>query len=201
MAKQVVRSRRSVEDRSREICLIAARLIREKGFDATSMNDIAQAVSLTKAGLYYYTTGKHDLLYRIIDLAMTIVETEIVRPCLEIDDPLERIERIVLNHALQVCQEDVGALAILTSETNCLPEVERREIIARKRVYLDVVRGTLCELRDQGRLRDLDPTIAALNLFSTLLGIGRWYSAGGTLDAEQVAKEVCKFALRGLIVE
>ena len=53
--------RSAAKDKAAEVLMTAADLMYHNGFDATSMKDIAKAVNLTKAGLYYYTKGKHDL--------------------------------------------------------------------------------------------------------------------------------------------
>ena len=53
-----------------EIYRAAALLICEKGYDATSMNDIAEAVGLTKAGIYHHIEGKKDLLFSIMNFGM-----------------------------------------------------------------------------------------------------------------------------------
>ena len=53
-------------NRLAEIYRAAASLICEKGYDATSMNDIAEAVGLTKAGIYHHIEGKKDLLFRCL---------------------------------------------------------------------------------------------------------------------------------------
>jgi AcrR family transcriptional regulator len=189
----------AAEDRAAEIFRKAAKLMCRQGFDATSMKDIADAVSMTKAGLYYYTQSKHDLLYRIIDFAMQTVESEVVTPCREIDDPRERIEAMIRRH-VQVVTDDSEALSILTDEVHCLPEPQRDVILRRKRSYLDFVRSSLEELKQQGRLRDLDTTIAAFNLFAIVLGIARWHRSGGRLSDVQIADEICAFILGGLLV-
>ncbi|MBX3437007.1 MAG: TetR family transcriptional regulator, partial [Planctomycetaceae bacterium] len=176
----------SVEDRTAEICRTAAKIICEKGFDAASMNDIASAVNLTKAGLYYYTTGKQDLLFRIIDFAMSLVEERVVQVCAGIDDPRVRLERMIRNHVLLVA-DGGGQISILSDEVNCLPQPQRKAIIQRKRHYLGFVRETLRELEASGELQDLNPDIAALNIFATISGVARWYRQGGKLSSEGVA--------------
>ncbi|MGE0375434.1 MAG: TetR/AcrR family transcriptional regulator [Planctomycetaceae bacterium] len=190
----------SVEDRTAEICRTAAKVICEKGFDAASMNDIAAAVNLTKAGLYYYTTGKLDLLYRIVEFAMTLVEEQVVQPCAAIEDPQERLQQMIRNHVILVA-EGGGQISILSDEVNCLPPRERRAIIERKRQYLDFVRETMRELKAAGHLQNLNPDIAALNLFATISGVARWYRQGGKLSPEGVADEVVKFLLGGILQE
>ncbi|MFC1734632.1 TetR/AcrR family transcriptional regulator [Candidatus Hydrogenedentota bacterium] len=183
-----------------EIGRAAAKIIRKKGFDATSMNDIAKAVGLTKAGLYYYTSSKQELLYKISSFAMDKVEEEVVKPCLEIAEMKKRL-RLIINRQIQISVETGGEFTILTNEVNCLLPTHRREIIGRKRDYLNVVRDTLKELKVSGELRNLDITVAALNLFATILGMARWYRHDGKYSPERISEEVTDFILGGLLLK
>jgi len=185
-------------DRLDEIVKTAAFVIHRQGYDATSMNDIADAVKLTKAGLYYYTRGKQDLLFMIIKWAMDLVESEILQPCGEIEDPEERLHAIVRNH-LETMLVDGGVVAILTVEVDKLAADHRAEIKARHRIYLDLVRDTLTELKERGRLRPADPMIGALNMFATILGVARWYQPGGHLAQELVIDEITSYVLGALL--
>src|SRR5437667_10010682 len=76
----------------------AAQLIHEKGYDATSMNDIARAVDLTKAGLYYYIRGKQELLFKIMNFGMDRLEEEVIRPASAAADPEERLRNVHARH-------------------------------------------------------------------------------------------------------
>ncbi len=192
--------RSAAEDRAAQVLMTAADLIFRNGFDATSMNDIAQAVNLTKAGLYYYTKGKDDLLYKIMAFAMDCVERDIVAPCREIQEPEERLRQIILHH-LNVIFVTGGAITILTEEVNKLANAQKQIIVARKREYLDLVRDTLGQLKESGRLRDLDITIAALNMFATILGVARWHKPKGRLTKDQIAAETTEFILAGLLLD
>ena len=190
--------RSAAEDRAAEVLMTAADLIHRNGFDATSMNDIAKAVNLTKAGLYYYTKGKDDLLYKIMTFAMDCVERDIITPCREISDPEQRLRGIIRNHVNSILVSG-GALTVLTEELNKLPAVHKRKIIGRTRLYLELVRDTLQELKKSSRLRDLDITVAALNLFAAVLGVARWYNPKGRLSSDRVANEIARFVLAGLL--
>jgi len=190
--------RSAAEDRAAEVLMTAADLIYRNGFDATSMNDIASAVKLTKAGLYYYTKGKGDLLFKIMNFAMDCVERDIMAPCQEIVEPESRLRGIIERH-LNVIFVTGGAITVLSEEVNKLSPPQKRTIIGRKRQYLDLVRDTLVELRDSGRLRDVDVTVAALNLFATVLGVARWYDPKGRFSSAGIAEETTRFILAGLL--
>ena len=67
------------------------------------------------------------------------------------------------------------------------------------RLYFDLVRDTLRELRAAGRLRDIDPTVATFSLIGTILWLPRWFRQNGRLSQEQVANEIATIALGGLL--
>jgi hypothetical protein len=69
----------------------------------------------------------------------------------------------------------------------------------RMRVYFDLVRDTLTELKAAGRLREVDPTVAAFSLLGMILWLPRWFRVGGRLDQASVANHLASFALGGLL--
>ncbi len=192
------KSRPSADERAARIYRVAAELITQKGFDATSMSEIAQAVQLTKAGLYYYVPGKKELLYSIVSYGMQTIEEGVIAPCEQIEDPQNRLREIVRRHTLLLTQLG-GAITILTDEVNGLTPAHRRRITAKKRDYLEFVRATLDELSQFGRLRSTNIRVVSLNLFSTILGVARWFRPNGVESGEAVANEVTDFVLAAVL--
>jgi len=190
--------RTASEDRAAEVFLTAADLIYRNGFDATSMSDIAAAVNLTKAGLYYYTKGKLDLLFQIMEFAMDCIERDIVDPCSTIEDPETRLREMIARHLRTVIITG-GGITLLTEEDQKLPPTRRTVIATRKRRYFDLARNTLVELKGSGRLRPIDASAATHSLFSTFLGLARWYRPDGRLSGEEAADETAHFILAGLL--
>ena len=66
--------------RAREIYVQASRLFVEKGYEGASMSDIAEAVKITKAGLYHFVKSKEDLLFTIVSFGMDELFDEVVNP-------------------------------------------------------------------------------------------------------------------------
>ncbi|MEM8997548.1 MAG: helix-turn-helix domain-containing protein, partial [Acidobacteriota bacterium] len=100
------------DERAGRIYRTAAQMIYEKGFAATSMNEIAEAVELTKPGLYYYVKGKKELLFAIMGFAMDLLDVEVVAPAQEESDPEARLREIIRRHA-RLLTHEAGAVAIL----------------------------------------------------------------------------------------
>src|SRR6476620_6070657 len=141
--------------RRTEICLTAAHTFVERGFDATSVNDIAAALGITKAGLYHYISSKESLLFDIITLGLDSIDEEVIEPTRSIADPEARFLDIVLRHALLATCND-GVITLLIDEVHALSPPQRKKINLRRRKYFEHVRQALLELEAAGRLEDID---------------------------------------------
>jgi hypothetical protein len=106
---------------------------------------------------------------------------------------------MIVNHA-RIATRGQGAIAHLGDEIRALPPAGRRQIEQRMRVYFDLIRDTLRELKASGRLRTVDPTVATFSLLGMILWLPRWFRQGGRLDQEAVANAIAEFALGGLLV-
>ncbi len=186
------------EDRAGHIYRVAAEIMCHKGYEATSMNDIADAVGLTKAGVYHYIRGKEDLLYAIMSFGLDMVDEDVIAPAREIADPELRLRTMIERHATRIMEQG-GAVTILLEEMTALTPAHQRIIRNRKRAYFEMVRTTLEELLAQGKLRDLDPTVAAFSLFGMILWISRWYRRGGSLSPNRAAPDVVEIAMNAVL--
>ena len=85
--------------RRADMCRAAAQLFRDRGFDATSVSDVARALGLTKAGLYHHFESKEALLHEIMTFGLERVRDEVVVPIRAIRDPEERLRELIVRHA------------------------------------------------------------------------------------------------------
>src|SRR5262245_42975551 len=184
--------------RRAEICRTAAQLFRDRGFDATSVSDVARALGMTKAGLYHYCEGKEAPRFEVMRYGLDRVRDEVVVPIRAIRDPEERLHQIVLRHAC-IATQGRGAVTHLGDEIRALPPSSRRQLEERMRKYVDLVRDTLVELKAAGRLRDVDTTVAAFSVIGMVLWLPRWFRQDGRLTQQQVAKELAKLVVNGLL--
>jgi AcrR family transcriptional regulator len=186
-----------------QIYYVAARIFCEKGYDATSMSDIADAVGITKAGIYHYVKSKQDMLFAIMNFGMDRLESRVIKPARAVADAEQRLRTIIHNHALLIMEGSAMAgynpVTVLNDEMAGLTPAHHRKVSQRKRAYFDLLRDTLRQLKDEGKLKDVDVTVAAFSLFGMLLWLSRWYHPDGKLSAEQVANEIEGIALGGML--
>ena len=185
-------------EKTAKIYRAAARIFHEKGYHATSINEIADAVHLTKAGLYYYIRGKQDLLVGIMNYAMDLLEQQVIEPAIAYEDALDRLRSVVSAHARFIVDEQ-RELNILVNELEGLSDENRSAIKSRQRDYIDFIRRTLDELRQQGKLAAVDSTVGAFGLLGMILWVSRWYRPDGRLSADQVVEEITNMALAAIL--
>ncbi len=185
------------DGRAAEVYRTAAQIILEKGYDATSVSDIAEALGITKAGLYHYIHGKTQLLFDIMQYGLGELDREVAEPAKKIADPEKRLRFMIGMHARIVTRGE-GAVTILVDEARALTAAQNRKIIKRKRAYLDFLRATLNEMKGEGKLRDVDLTVAAFSLLGMINWLSRWYRADASLNEQQIAEAVVDIALNGL---
>jgi AcrR family transcriptional regulator len=183
-------------DRKTEILYAAAHLFIEKGFRASSLEDVAEQFGFKRQAIYYYFSSKEELLYEILSYTMDVHEATVARVLESTAEAEERLLRLVRTQVIDITtRERDGEFSILLdNEIHELSAEHRQEINRRRRESLHLHRDLLDELKRGGRLRDLDPTVAALSLESMVTAVGRWYRRDGPLSAEQVADELTRVA-------
>lgn len=188
-------------ERHRAVLETAARLIREKGYEAASVQDIADACGLTKAGLYYYIRSKEDLLREIMDYGMDIFEEKVLLPVLSITDPVERLQSCMERNILLVTEERSKEVTIILHEHDTLTGAAREHINARKKRYVHFLESTFEEAMREGRIRPVEPRVAAFSFLGMILWIYKWFRTDGKLSQEDLVREMQSLFFGGLVVE
>src|SRR6516225_10767258 len=91
-------TREATLDTRQDILRTAARLFQQRGYDATSMNDVAAALKLSKGGLYHHFQSKDEILFEIMNHAMEITQDRVLTPVRGIQDPEERLRALIRLH-------------------------------------------------------------------------------------------------------
>jgi AcrR family transcriptional regulator len=197
-AKRPAETRRS--NRRVQILRRAAHLFLNRGFEGTTMDDIAGALKITKPALYYYFESKQELLAAImrhsLDL-LDLVREEAIARCPGHED---RLRRVIHEQALGITSAGDAAFVILSiEEAKSLLPKDRREITSRQRIQFDFLRETLDGLKTEGRLYDVNTTVATFTLVGMVPWIAKWYRSGTRLTPELVADEITNLVLQSVL--
>ena len=184
--------------RRREILETAARLICDKGYRGASLQDIATACGLTKAGLYHHCRSKEDLLLEIMHYGMDIFEEKVLVPAMKIDDPTERLRTCMRLNVHLVTQDRTKEVTIILHEHATLTGDASAQINARKKRYVRFLETSFSEAMQSGRLRAVHPKVAAFSFLGQVLWIYKWFRPDGTLSAEALAEQMESLFFDGL---
>ncbi|MBZ4420922.1 TetR/AcrR family transcriptional regulator [Myxococcus sp. RHSTA-1-4] len=174
-------------ERYRAILETAARLICERGYEGTSMQEIAAACRMTKAGLYHHIQNKEQLLFAIMNYGMDLFEEQVLSKVQDIADPVERLRACMRHNILLVTRGWSKEVIIILHEHATLTGEARAFIDARKKKYVDFLQEAFAQAAAQGRIRPVDPTIGAFSFLGMVLWIYKWFKPDGRLTDEQIA--------------
>lgn len=178
----------------------AARVICARGYDGASMQDIAEACGITKAGLYHHVETKEKLLLAIMNYGMDLFEAQVIAKVMDIADPLERLRACMVRNIKLVTSGSSKEVTIILHEHDTLTGHARREINARKKKYVRFLESALREAARNGQIRRVDPTLAAFAFLGTVLWTYKWFRTHGRLSEEQVANGMVDLFFRGLVL-
>ena len=178
-----------------EIYEHAIRLFAERGFAGTSLQDIADALGITRPALYYYVKSKDELLAKLAaDVAggSAAQMTELAaRPDLDAAGKLREIARLTV--VRQATQPERFRL-VIRSEAE-LPAELSAAYDASRRAVLETVTGVIEEGIRAGRFRPVDARVAALGVIGMCNWVAWWFPPDPGHPAEPVADQLAQNAV------
>jgi len=174
----------------------ALELFAAKGFEATGIRDIAEAVKLSSAALYHYIGTKDDLLYKIMCDSLDAWIVGINRACDEVEGSHNKLAAFVRLHVMYEGHYQLRSV-VVDSDLRSLKGKQRSHVIALRDQYEDVLAALLRAGVADGEFDIPDPRIARLALLEMCNGVSRWYSPRGAskLGLEQIADHFSGLAL------
>lgn len=182
-----------------EIERAAIHLFEEKGFHATSMQDIAEAVGLQKGSLYHYISGKDELLAAIAQQTLAGYVQRLA-DIVELPQPAsERLAMAIRAH-LEATAADREMMTVLLRESYAITSEQRAHVAHNSARYRDLFTQIIRDGMASGEFATADPEVAALVLIGSCNWFHRWYDPAGRLDLNRIADVFVALSLRGLEV-
>ena len=183
-----------------EILRTAARLFQQRGYDATSMNDVAAALKLSKGGLYHHFQSKDEILFHIMSHAMDITEERVINVVRRVEGAQERLRTLIRLHIEVVLSEEDREITVMLHENHPLPLALRRKINGRKKDYVHFVENLIADVqRLRGSSSSVTPRAAAFALLGMINWIYQWHRPEGTLTGEAIVRQYTEIFFRGAI--
>jgi len=183
-----------------EILRTAARLFQQQGYDATSMNDVAAALKLSKGGLYHHFQSKDEILYDIMSHAMDITEERVINVARRVEGAEERLRTLIRLHIGVVLSAEDREITVMLHENHPLPPALRRKINGRKKDYVHFVENLVGEVqRQRNSSSQVTPRAAAFALLGMINWIYQWYKPEGSLTGDALVRQYTDIIFRGIL--
>jgi TetR/AcrR family transcriptional regulator, cholesterol catabolism regulator len=186
-------------NRRAELIRVAARLFREKGFDGTSVRDIAHAVGMRSGSSYYHFANKHELLMAVMEegLRLGLARTQEALADTTLAAP-ERFQRLVRTHYGILHDTGSDFIPVMLYDWRALPAQYKRRIIELKDRYDAIWQDTLDELHTLGLLR-AEARLARLMILGAINFSATWYRSkprsAKRVDLDELAAQTVALVL------
>jgi AcrR family transcriptional regulator len=176
-SRQRTQPKNGNDNRRGDLVRAAAHLFRQKGFDGTTIRDIAGAVGMRSGSPFYHFASKHDLLLAVMEeglrLGLERTRAVVAEPGL---GAVERFRRLVRAHFGILHETGSDFIPVMLYDWRSLPAQHRRRIVELKDRYDALWQQTLDALHAEGRLR-ADARIARLMILGAINYSATWYRA------------------------
>lgn len=189
-------------ERLRELRETATRLFREKGYEATTIQNLADAMGILKGSVYYYIDSKEQLLFDIVHESH-IAALENLRTWHPGDDAgaLAKLQCFIDGH-LQFQIDHLDHVAVYYREVRALNAEMHGLIMSERREYDGYVRRILDEGKSEGIVRlDLDTRLTAIGIISLLNALHLWYRPEQEISSEIIVSNFRKLLLSGILMD
>ena len=176
---------------------VAAQMFNERGFHATSLDDVAARLNVSKPTLYYYVKNTEEILFECVRAGLLMMQTGIAETSRSGGTAIEQLQACMRTYG-RIVTMDFGMCLIRIGEDPLPPE--RRKQLRREKAEIDLeFRRLITAGVAEGSLVPCNPKITAFAIAGALSWIGRWYQPGGEYSAEEVVERVMEPLLRSLL--
>ena len=192
------RLRQRYDRRREEVIETCAGVFAERGYQATTVQDLVRATGLAAGGLYHYIGSKQELLFRILDQLMEPLLEEAQGVERDGGEPVEQLRRILRLWLVHI-ERHQSHMLVFSQERHV---VEREPGWQRVRERRDAFEAILARrvdaIRPEGSAEGQDRRLTLLALLGMVNYTPQWFQPGGRLTAEQIADRYCDMILAAL---
>jgi AcrR family transcriptional regulator len=181
--------------RRAEILHAALRAFRERGYHATTLEDIAEHLGVRKTALYHYFPDKEAILYECHRESLSEID-RLTKEARKLDRASEALAHVIREH-VRVMTDTLEGSPLAFEVTALAPERQREVIAARDR-YERQLRKIIDEGIKSGEFRPVNSKIAVFAILGAINWIARWYRPEGSLQAPELGSEFANHLVGGL---
>ena len=187
-----------MQSRKEVIRSCAARLFRKKGYNATSMRDIAEAVGIKAASIYNHIKSKQELLEDLLLMMAHLFSKgmEDISRSSSLSSE-QKLERLIALH-IRLTVENTDAIALVAGEWVHLKSPAREEYLALRETYENQFKAIIDTGKTEGLFKEIDTEIILFSTLSTLRWLYSWYSKNRQYNIVELERQMTQCLIAGI---
>lgn len=190
--------KRGREMKFQAVLLAAVQAFNEKGYYAASLDDVAKRLHVTKPTLYHYFNNKEEILFECLRIALNQLKTVMDQILATDANAIEKLRMATIKYA-EATFTEFGTWAVRAGEEP-LAEDKRKELRKLERYIDSCFRELIESAVTEGYLIPCNTKMVVSAIAGTINWSIRWYKPGGALGVRDIAEQVNKLVLEGLLV-
>ena len=184
------------ERRRAEILRAALRAFRDKGYHATTLDDIAEHVGVRKTALYHYFPDKESILYECHRESLAEVRRLMTIAGKSAESAAEHLALVIREHVRVMIETLEGSP--LAFEVTALSPERQDEVIQARDKYERGLRKIIDRGVKDGEFRQVDSKIAVFAILGAINWIARWFNPDGAVQAPELGEQFADYLVGGL---
>jgi AcrR family transcriptional regulator len=178
--------------RREEILARATEVFDAKGYDAGTLDDVARAMGMRKAGLYHYVSSKSELLYLLFDRAWEL-GFQRMAGVEDIGDPAERLAEVIRRHVGLIADQR-SLFTVFLGRRPRFDDAGERAFLEKERRYVGIFARAVRDASAAGLIAPVDPRLGAMALMGMTSWVYKWYDPA-VVTAERIGDEFVSLVL------
>lgn len=193
-----VASREEIRELKRRAALrVAARIFNEKGYHATSLDEIADEIGVTKTALYYYFRNKEQLLYECLKLTYDCGQTARLKTETEDGTAFHKLQ-FLYKTFMELLMEERGAYTTMAN-IRALPEDQQAELLERRKHLGRYSRMLIEKAIEDGDLRPVDVRVTSNFFLGAVNWILRWHTEDDAMTPSEISAHFLDLFMNGIV--
>lgn len=179
------------------VLLAAVRMFNERGFHATSLDDVAASLGVSKPLIYHYLGAKDQVLFECMRIGLEQLRAAAAEVARRPGTGMDRL-KIFLRRYAACMMDDFSRCVIRTGDEALSPE-SRKPFRVLKAEVDQAMRGLIADAVADGSARAGDVKLTAFAFAGALNWTARWHEPGGALAPEEIAAQLVEILTRGIM--
>ena len=185
------------KSRRAEILQCFTEMVAERGYDEVSVRDVAEALGISKGTILHHFRSKESLLEELHSDYMRRRLAEADEFLAEFSDPVDQLQLIVYQLMLAERDDRAATVAFAREIVRFASEDVMSDVRAMRARYSQMVADIIRRGIDQGAFAQVDPSLAALQLFGMCNWSWTWFEPEGAWSAREIADDFCRTLIGG----